>query len=392
MRLDKFFLIITLTGLFAACKEEKVGPLPQHSGTGTPSQVTHLQVQNIHGGATITYLVPADPNVLYVEADWIDKGVNRNTKSSYYADTLYLEGFGDTLEHQITIYSVNKADQKSAPQTISIKPLTPPVAEAFKTLMVKPDFGGVNVSFVNSTLGNIVITVLTPDSTGKLSPADAFYTGLPSGSFSIRGYDSIPREFDIYVKDRWGNYSDTLHTTEKPFYEKQLNKALFKEVNPYPGDINSGIYSAAYPMSKIWDGATSTIFVTANANVLPESFTIDLGVTANLSRMSFFQRQSTAFYFNSGTPSVWDVYGSNDPAPDGNWDSWTLISHCVSVKPSGLPLGTVSNDDVAQAQNGEGFNFPLSSNSYRYLRFKITNTWGNSGSVTFSEITLWGAY
>ncbi|WP_133177634.1 DUF5000 domain-containing lipoprotein [Chitinophaga parva] len=377
--------------LLAACKEEKIGPLP-HTGSGIPLQVDHLQVENIHGGANITYVVPEDPNLLYVEAEWTDKGVNRNTKASYYSDTLHLEGFGDTSMHTVTIYSVNKNDQKSAAQTISIKPLTPPVWEVFKTLTVRPDFGGINVGFENDTHADIVISVLTNDSIGKLGVANALYTRLQRDSFSTRGYDSTARVFGLFVKDRWNNHSDTLFTTQKPLFELQLNKSLFKEVNPYPGDINNNLYSTAYPMSKIWDGNTGTIYVTASTLVLPESFTINLGVTAKFSRIKFNQRQSTAFYFASGSPRVFQIYGSNSPAADGNWDSWTLLQTCTSVKPSGLPLGTLSNDDISYAAAGEDYNFPIDAGAYRYLRFKILNTWGNSGGVTFSEITLWGAY
>jgi hypothetical protein len=383
--------LLALLLLIAACKEEVIGPLP-HSGTGTPMQVTNLQVQNIHGGANITYVVPADPNLLYVEADWTDKGVARNTKSSYYSDTLYLQGFGDTTNHDVTIYSVSKGEKKSAIQTVTIKPLTSPVDEVFKTLTVRPDFGGINVGFVNATQANIVITVLTNDSTGKFAPANAFYTGLQRDSFSTRGFDSTARVFGIFVKDRWGNYSDTLMTTQTPLFELLLSKSLFREVNPYPGDISGAIYSSAYPMKNIWDNSASTIYVSANGTTLPLSFTFDMGVTAKLSRMKYYQRQSTSFYFASATPETFDIYGSNSPSPDGSWDSWTLINHCVSVKPSGLPLGTITNDDIAYAQAGEDFNFPLTAGAYRYLRFRVTQTYGNSGSITFSEITLWGAY
>jgi hypothetical protein len=384
-------LITTLLLIISACKEEKIEPL-LHSGSGIPLQVSNLQVQNLHGGATVTYTVPADPNLLYVEADWVYKGVNRNSKSSYYADTLYLEGFGDTTSCEVKIYSVSKEETKSAAQTVTIKPLTSAVQEVFKTLTVKPDFGGINTGFVNDTRSDVVITVLTNDSTGKLTQADAFYTSLQRDSFSTRGFSPSSREFGIFVKDRWNNYSDTLFTTQTPLFELLLNKAQFKLVNPYPGDINGNIYSASYPVSKIWDNSTGTILVTANNAVLPESFMFDLGVTAKLSRMKYYQRQSTAFYFASGSPMVFDIYGSNDPASDGSWDSWTLLNHCVSAKPSGLPLGTVTNDDIAYALAGEDFNFPLAVVGYRYLRFKILQTYGNSGSVTFSEITLWGAY
>lgn len=386
-------VIIISAGLFlSGCKEEAVSPLPNGAGDATPPAVTNLQAVNLHGGAKIKYTVPADPNLLYVQAEWTYKGVSRNTKASYYADTLTLEGFGDTSECEVKVYAISRNEKKSAPVSITVKPLTPPIEEVFKSLTIKPDFGGVNVGFVNATRGNVVITVLTNDSTGKLVPANAFYTNLGNDSFSTRGFAPAPRVFGVFVKDRWNNFSDTLYTTQTPYFELLLNKSLFKEVNPYPGDINANIYSASYPMNKLWDNSTSTIYVTANALGMPESFTFDLGVKAKLSRMKYFQRQSTAFYFASQTPKIFEVYGSNNPAPDGNWASWDLIKRCESVKPSGFQLGIVTNDDIAYAQAGEDFNFPISAGAYRYLRFKMLQTYGNSTSITFSELTFWGAY
>lgn len=384
-------IIISFGMTMTGCKEERVEPLP-NSGSAIPVPVTNLKVVNLHGGAEISYTVPPDPNLLYVEAIWTYKGVNRNAKSSYYANTLTLQGFGDTSEYEVKVYSVSKSEKRSDPVSVTVNPLTAPVQEVYKSLMVKPDFGGINVGFINDTRGDVVITVLTQDSTGKLAPADAFYTNLQRDSFSVRGFDASPRVFGVFVKDRWDNLSDTLYSTQTPFFELLLNKSLFKEVNPYPGDVNSQIYSGNYPMRNLWDNKTTTIYVTAQGLGLPQSFTVDLGVTAKLSRMKYYQRMSAAFYFTSGTPEIFDIYGSNNPAPDGSWDSWTLLQHCVSKKPSGLPLGTVSNDDVAYAQAGEDFNFPLSAETYRYLRFKVLKSYGNATNITFSELTFWGAY
>lgn len=385
-------LIIILSGLFiTGCKEEKNEPLP-NTGSAIPASVTDLKVENLHGGANITYTVPPDPNLLYTEAVWTYKGNIRNTKSSYYSNTLTLQGFGDTSEYDVKVYSVNKSEKRSEPVSITIKPLTSPVQEVYKSLTVKPDFGGINVGFINDTRGDVAITVLTKNETGVMAPANTFYTNLVQGSFSTRGFDASPRIFGVLVKDRWNNLSDTLYTTQTPFFELLLNKSQFKEVNPYPGDVNSQIYSASYPMRNLWDNSTSTIYVTAQGLGLPQSFTIDLGVKAKLSRMKYFQRMSTAFYFTSGTPEIFDIYGSNAPAPDGNWDSWTPLLHGVSVKPSGFPLGFVTNDDIAYAQAGEDFNFPLSAGAYRYLRIKVLKSYGNATNITFSELTFWGAY
>jgi hypothetical protein len=389
----KLYAYVTLVTCisFTGCKEQENFPLP-NSGKSVPSQITNVKVLNQHGEAKITYTVPADPNLLYVEADWTYKGISRKTKSSYYADTLHLQGFGDTSACEVKIYSVSKGENRSEPLTVVVKPLTSPVEEVFRSLTVNPDFGGVNVGFVNATGGNVVISLLTKDKTGNFTQADAFYSNLLKGSFSTRGFEASPRTFGVVVKDRWNNLSDTLFTTQTPFFELMLNKALFKEVNPYPGDVNSNIYSASYPMNKLWDNNTGTVYVTANNLGMPESFTIDLGVKAKLSRMKYYQRQSTAFYFASQTPMDFEIYGSNNPAPNGDWNSWTPILHCTSVKPSGLPMGIVTNDDIAYAQAGEDFTFPLGAGAYRYLRIKVLQTYGNSTSLTFSELTFWGAY
>lgn len=383
-------LMLLLSLALIHCKEEIHGPTA--GANIAPEAVSNLKVINLHGAAKVAYKVPSDPDLFYVEADWTYKGVARNAKSSYYSDTLTIDGFGDTLACTVQIYSVNRSEKRSNPVTVTVKPLSAPVQDVFKSLQVKPDFGGINVSYINAASGNVVITVLTKDKNGDLKNADTEYTGLKAGNFSTRGFDATPTVFGIFVKDRWNNISDTLYTTQTPLFELQLNKSLFKELNPYPGDVNADIYSASYPMRNLWDNSTGTIFVTKTNLGMPESFTIDLGVKATLSRFKYYQRQSTAFYFTSGTPNVWDIYGSNNPPSDGSYSGWALLMHCASVKPSGLPLGTVSNDDVAQAQNGEDFTFPTGSQGYRYLRFKITQTYGNATNITFSELTFWGAY
>ncbi len=56
------------------------------------------------------------------------------------------------------------------------------------------------------------------------------------GTFTLRGYDSAARKFSFYVRDRYGNVSDTMTKTYKPLYEKALDKKLFKKVQ-LPTDI-----------------------------------------------------------------------------------------------------------------------------------------------------------
>lgn len=382
--------LVLMSIVITNCKEQINGPLP--STAGIPATVTNARVINLHGAATIKYSVPADPELLYVEAVWTYKGVERNTKSSYYSDSLAITGFGDTTACQVKIYSVGKTEKRSAPTTVTVRPLSAPVQDVYKSLIVKPDFGGINVSFINSSAGNLVISVLTKDKNGNNVVANSYYTNLTSGNFSTRGFDATTRVFGIVVKDRWTNLSDTLFTSQTPLFEVQLNKAQFKELTPYPGDVNSDIYSSAYPLKNVWDNNVGTIYITKLNLGMPESFTIDLGVKATFSRLKYWQRQSTAFYYAAQCPNVFEIYGSNTPPSDGNFAGWTYLMTCNSKKPSGLPLGVTTNDDIAAAQAGEDFTFPISSQAFRYLRFKVTSTYGNSTSINFAELTLWGAY
>jgi len=84
-----------------------------------------------------------------------------------------------------------------------------------------------------------------------------------------------------------------------------------------------------------------------------------------------------------------EVWGSNDPAADGSWDSWTKLLTCESIKPSGLPTGQTSEEDVAYAKAGERFVFPEGTPAVRYIRIKVLETWGEDNWSTTSELTFW---
>ena len=64
-----------------------------------------------------------------------------------------------------------------------------------------------------------------------------------------------------------------------------------------------------------------------------------------------------------------------------------LKSH--SFRPSGLPLGQNSDEDIAYAKSGENFNFPTGTGAYRYLRIKMLENWGHSAFMTIGELEFW---
>lgn len=172
-----------------------------------------------------------------------------------------------------------------------------------------------------------------------------------------------------------------------------LDKSKFIEYK-LPSDAPLSRYADA--MADLWDGtATSqTFYGTETGSGSPHWFTFDMGVTAVLSRIQHFQRalDNHSLLYNNANVRVFEVWGSNDPNPDGSWDdSWVKLLDGVSQKPSGLPRGQLNEDDLAQVENGEDFVFPEDLPAVRYIRVKVLDTW-NPAANDRSFIAEWTLY
>jgi hypothetical protein len=389
----KKFLLAAMLLIWMGCKDQDRWA-PVGTADSVPPPVTDVQVKNIAGGATIAYTLPEDQDVLYVLATYsIHDSSNLEKKSSFYNNSVTITGFPDTKTYQVKLYTVTRGEKRSGPLTVDVKPLTPPVTSVFNSIKVDPTFGGIRVSFQNENEANVKINVLTTDSLGDLTTADVYYTKRKNGDFSVRGFDSVKRKFGIFVRDRWNNYSDTLFTEQTPWYEEQLDKSKFKEID-LPGDTYKPHVGTG--MGMLWDDIWNTgnnVFHTDVGTGIPQWFTFDLGTTVRLSRFKFYHRNAgvpTGAYY-AGDPEVFEVYGSNNPNPQGDWDStWTLLGHFISIEPSGQPTPTTEDIQFA-CVDGEDFEFSLDDPPIRYLRFKILKTWGGVSYMYISELTFWGS-
>lgn len=373
----------------AGCKEdEKLKYLDE--AAAAPQQIKDLKIENTPGGATLTYKLPGDVNFAYVKAIYeIQPGVSKENKSSIYADTLRLDGFGETKEYEVKIYSVGKNEKASEPLVVKIKPLTPPIELAYGNLSIEPGFGGVKVRLKNALQANLAI-VIDADTVGNgvLRPLQTFYSKAPEGSFSVRGLSSRKMKFSVYLRDRWSNKSLVIVKDLIPLFEQKVPKP-FKALQLPTDEYTPS--SASTPMEKMWDGLVDLgIFASRNSAVIPQWFTFDLNVPVVISRMKVHQR-TPPFNYTGASVKTFEIYGSNAPATDGSWASWTLIGKFNSFKPSGLPLGQVTTDDNTYSfTNGEDFEMPDTPPAYRYIRFKALETYGGGGQITIAELSFWG--
>ncbi|NLR57623.1 DUF4959 domain-containing protein [Chitinophaga polysaccharea] len=379
--LSRYIAAISLLAM--SCSKELHTPV--NTSGEKPAVISNVTVTNLPGGAKITYSLPENKDILYVKAVYtIRDGKPREIRSSYYNNFLVVDGFGDTATHKISLYVVSRNELSSDEVPATVKPLLPPMLDVRKSLVVKPDFGGVNISFKNETQADLAIVTLSNDSTGIFGAADVHYTKLASGNYSVRGYDATTRKFGFCVRDHWGNLSDTLLVDITPFYEKLLDKANFREVK-LPGDVD---YGWGLPIPNLWNG---TLWHSADKlDGMPMWITFDLGVTARLSRIGLWQRPNEWIYLQNNLRKF-EIWGSTNPASDGSWDSWTkLVEHTV-IKPSGLPVGQTTQDDKDAAVAGEQMTVPLDAPRVRYIRVKILRTWTDGGyAANIQLMKFWG--
>src|SRR5699024_1311078 len=83
--------------LFLNNCQETSGPGLSNKGDSVPEKTDNVKVENIPGGAHITYDLPESEDMLYIQAVYSTKGLGQQeTKSTYYQDSLTIKGFADT--------------------------------------------------------------------------------------------------------------------------------------------------------------------------------------------------------------------------------------------------------------------------------------------------------
>lgn len=375
--------------LLVACDSREKKPLVDT--VGQPEPVYNVNVENEPGAATIFYSLRDDPSILYVMAEYTSGGNNefRRVKSSIFKNYVKLEGFGEEGSYDIELYTVSRSEKKSEPVNVTVNPERPLVHYLFDSMTVAATFGGINIEFENEEEIENVIHVAYKDSVGAWTDYDQHFSSNKSVQYTVRGFEPKSTEFAIHITDKWRNSSDTLLIELTPLYEEELDKSLWKDMDLID-DFNEGQYST-WGLPNLWMPGPKAFFYQnpAKAEVLPNWVTIDLGKNYFFGRMKLNQlSHSNAWKYGKCSPHLFQIHGSNEPTT--NWDDWTLLGDFESIKPSGLPVGQLSEEDLRLNDVGEDFNFIIKNESYRYIRFKTLETWGNVKYMCALELTLWG--
>jgi hypothetical protein len=371
-----------------------------------------VKIVNFNGGAYLTYDLPKSANILYVQANYmINNTTLRQTKSSYYSDSITVGGFAKSQDYKVTLWVVSRAEVKSDSLVVTVHPDIPPYLLTKPTVKLLPDFGGVNISASNPAGASIGLILISPDNTNRLQIINQDYTSQDSINFSLRGYDTIPKQFGVYITDEWGNISDTVFATIKPIFEVQADKSLF---NPFvlPSDVLP--YNSDYKLQNLWDNnvyeRTYNTQQPITPLVWPAWVTFDMGKPIKLSRYTMIGRAGDngpgEFLWAYGTPQTWVLWGRADmpvdehmpdstglpPVGQATPNGWINLGEFYApAKPSGLPNPQFTPADLAFWQAGFSNNFSLSLPKVRYIRFEcLTNMGGTNNFFDMNEMTFFG--
>lgn len=389
-------LLIVSCSLFTACKEQDILSIHEKDET-VPPAIIEATAKSLPGQIELSYSLPANSNILYVEAACKkNNGQQIQTQSSYFNNTLLLEGFGDTATYAIKLYTVGKNLKKSEPIIVNAKPALPPIWKIYESISIVEDFGGITINFENPMKAEVSIPVQRKNVKGEWETIETIYTQASQGPLSIRGLQNIATDFRILVQDRWLNQSSLKDTTLTPLYERELDYALFKELRL----VNDPKPFGANKVSFLWNNNLSSTasggggwFRTDNGTGVPNQVTIDMGNKSKLSRVKIYQRGTVNelnLLYTAGSPKEFELWGSNNPSADGSYENWILLSKDEIKKPSGLPLQNNTAEDIETAKLGHEFRIPIDAPAVRYFRFRALSTYGVTNYFWLGEIDFFG--
>jgi len=383
-----------LTGV--SCEKELEFRSPLGTDSSAPSQISNPQVISLPGKVKITYKVPTDPNLAYVKAEFtLKSGELFETKSSIFSDTLTVEGFADTNEHEVRLYSVSKSEVVSAPLVVKVKALEPPFLKVFESIQVNSAFGGYNLIAKNAAKENVAIQVMTKNEFRQFEVNNfrSVKTRVEDIISKIRNLDTTNQEMAVFVKDRWGNSSDTLYTSIKPLFEQEFPSQDFRTYT-LPGDAPQ-VYNGAR-LEYAWDGRYGWPWTSFTHQIDggpgPHMITFDMGRAGKISRIWIRPYPEGNRWYYLTTMKRFEVYGSVNPSANGALDaSWSLLGTFENKKPSGLPYGNDSADDQVIASAGFNYEIEVDKPAVRYIRVRCLENFAGGTAQSINEIKIYGS-
>jgi len=357
--LVKFFILVCCICFLDACNDQ------QQEGA-KPDPILDCTVTPIHGGAVINYTIPPSRDILYVLVEYKRNGVTLTDIASIHDNYLTIEGFDTTDEVNVSLYTVNHDEIRSAPKNLVFNPLESPLSLTCKTVSLYVTFGGLAVEWENLTSAELGVR-LSVEEDGEWVE-NAMYFSTESEKYVFRGFLNVPTKFAVTFEDKWGNVSETYYFDGTPFFETEVETPWgdLRQMIPYDNVTEEGTAS----FERLWDGRTEwlygqTYYRTASASQ-GSSFTFDLNNVVKLSRMIIWPVALSPTY---GASAVYGFFHVNEfemwgckkldpdrlrPAPEDYWLHPFSAAQAGKTLPWTHPFSDLAPEQI-QAIPGDNF-------------------------------------
>ena len=215
--MNRILIIAAFLAMLFSCSSEMGGRIDQKANVPAPSPVTIKSVRSISGGAVIKVVIPDDPYLKGVVAIYERNGVEVKSKISRYVDSLFVEGLPNTSEHVVKLYSFNVNEVLSEPVETTIVPLAPAISTVKPTIY--DSFGGVKIDIQgNESKSDLAVCILKDNDLSDLGKplkdmkwveVTTLFTSSNDVRLTRRGLEPKEAIFGVYIRDHWGNTSDT---------------------------------------------------------------------------------------------------------------------------------------------------------------------------------------
>lgn len=231
------------------------------------------------------------------------------------------------------------------------------------------------VKYINNQGEEISLTIDREDDSFTMANIST------KGSFELRSVFSLDLDID----------DEILYSKYVTYFVPAPELHGISQWNP-PGIPYGTYWETYYGIKFMWDNDIDTYYL-VSAPELPYSFTFDLGKSIFIERFKLFQRQDIVngetYAYDGQNLKTFQIWGSNTPDVTSSFDDWIKLGDFEIIKPSGLPQGQSTPEDVVAAASGHDFildlDFPI-----RYIRVVAQSLWGGYSTIAVSEIKFFG--
>ena len=391
--MKKLLFLTILIFAVSSCSKQDDGD------TTPPSVLTVNSVTPTNGGGIISYTLPNDDDILYVRAEYTNSnGVDVSRASSSYNNSIEIDGLNQTTALTITLYVVDQNYNQSAPIYVELVPLDSFIYLVQESIEVNTDLGGFRITWEN--IQSKTVYVFVHINNGTEEEIRILSSNNSSESIAVRG---LPSE-EITISTRIEDFDENSTTLEEkgtltPLFEQVIDKSTWTLVASQ--SVNGNAWEGA--SANFWDDVIDTtnnnsdnsyfmIWRDLNGGSLdwPLDLVIDLNKNVKITRFTVWQRafwyngpSDVPYYFQEENMKSFNLYASNDA------QVWEELGQFDIGDPRDSE-GNIPQSALDSAANGHEFELDEVSESFRYLKFRVTSNYGSEAYVNGSEITMYG--